>query len=1556
MTNGLQKIVQGTLVSPIVNTGFVSANYPLRGGQVWLYGASGGQNTAGAGVNTNTSVGLAGSPTQFNQPVYSGAVTGAATQNTGSYWSHLDDRYGGFTERSNVSPGFAPDYVMGSTISQRRVRRVFSPQELRIFAQMGYNITIPNLENHPPYTTKTTATNTNTWRWTEDIAPDFTITNNNTTTNLIATSQVINLGTDTRIIDIDNDLVSVQPNTLYNIQGCGNGGNNHLQLSLSTDFRTITYTPRPDFIGRAQFGFYLWDGIERGDYMVYTIDVVAPAGGLPLPADGNLVVNGSFEEGSEVRLGLNPSTLPFTAPTNPIDNGVENTFYDGVSGREGKFVFGKHCADGHPFTKLTQSPAIPNMICIVHNYQLLCSSGLSFGAGGSSPGDQVGDITPCLNFGPARGSYNIPIPAVDAAGQNIGGNRFAPTDNLWNTLIRPVEACKAYSLEFDYLNFYDCQTFTDSLRISFRENLNSTSAAWQLSPVGNIPVGNTQAQNGQWIHVVIPDFIYCGTTSANYMILNTGTSEMFIDNIRLVESATQPAPLAVAITPQNYVISAGSSQPLTTTVTNNNCTTTYLWSNGAITPNINVSPNTTTIYTVTVTSGCSATASVTVNVLNPCFPLTSPITVRNDFTYTGTQTISNQSFVVGGQGISIADGADITFVNCNFLMMPNTLIEVKGRLASNNCRFESCQDMWQGIFVRDDTQGIPATNGTVELMNGSILRHALYGLVLNGNNNAVTVRKTLFDRCSYGIINGNALNRSLFAVSTFRNFICETNTFRCLSPLNTAGNYFTRSGIYLYNSQPVTIGGTSTTMRNTFEHLNNGVSLYKTSATIRKNTFRHIQIFDGTNTPASPFRGCGIFTDNTLTSSESTTGSLFFLNVSNATTTSALSNAQFEGCQTAVWVNNYNTTVAGNTVTSFTPVGATAAVIPEIGVFIKNAKRCTLNIATNAITVQKKGVYLYQNDPVQAVSIANNSITINDLVSTNSEAASGNIAIHIAEANNAPLSTYNVLNNTLNLQTRAAYGIKTETHRGGSFADNTINLQNLAHNRAGIYLQNNNSPILSCNQIQGTGSNVASASQGISLQDTRTGLYSCNMLTNAGSGLFFQGNCTSAPSALRGNTVSTMRTGWFYSPSAYTGQQTQNNGNVWSGSAFTEGVRHEGGNFQVLNSQIFVPNLTNLQAKPSVVNIPNATTALFWQYAGSLTKYNCLTQAACAYNNPCGVPNSCLTVNSSDFATAADELEPTDYVEAQTWRDKRVLYEKLQANPDLVAIYSIFANFQDSVETTEIKDFADQTTAQQGLFLYNSASEAQATATKLQIATYETQLNSLDEALALDTLGLQTETLKAQREAVSQQLSVLATQYENLSTAIDAEADSKLQTATASNGALPDNTVFTYNEKTVNAIYLSTIAVGTTVFDAAQVANLQTIAAQCPLAGGDAVYQARSLLSLYSSTVYNDKQNCYEIGLNYRTAKPKETTKVATTIKVYPNPSTGLVNFDLGRNDYEQVTITIIDILGKQIHSTIAHKNQYAKVDLFTLYSGLYYAKITFDESEVNVLSFSIIK
>ncbi len=69
---------------------------------------------------------------------------------------------------------------------------------------------------------------------------------------------------------------------------------------------------------------------------------------------------------------------------------------------------------------------------------------------------------------------------------------------------------------------------------------------------------------------------------------------------------------------------------------------TYLWSNNATSPSITVSPATTTIYSVTVSkAGCSATGSVTVNVINVACEKNKVLICHNGLTLCVSKTGKN---------------------------------------------------------------------------------------------------------------------------------------------------------------------------------------------------------------------------------------------------------------------------------------------------------------------------------------------------------------------------------------------------------------------------------------------------------------------------------------------------------------------------------------------------------------------------------------------------------------------------------------------------------------------------------------------------------------------------------------------------------------------------------------------------------------------------------------------------------------------------------------------------------------------------------------------------
>ena len=135
------------------------------------------------------------------------------------------------------------------------------------------------------------------------------------------------------------------------------------------------------------------------------------------------------------------------------------------------------------------------------------------------------------------------------------------------------------------------------------------------------------------------------------------------------------------------------------------------------------------------------------------------------------------------------------------------------------------------------------------------------------------------------------------------------------------------------------------------------------------------------------------------------------------------------------------------------------------------------------------------------------------------------------------------------------------------------------------------------------------------------------------------------------------------------------------------------------------------------------------------------------------------------------------------------------------------------------------------------------------------------------------------------------------------------------NGLLPSLKLYEYNEKIVNAIYLTTLSKGTDTFTVSQKYTLENIANQCPLSGGEGVYLARSLVRLYDdSTDYDDKALCFAQGISYR--QVNNSTVLDKGIKFYPNPTTNMLTIESEKSDNQICKLYLINPLGIKTYVT----------------------------------------
>lgn len=491
--------------------------------------------------------------------------------------SHFSDYQDSFDNTAHYAPGFTPDYVMGPYFAQNQVRDVYSLQELRAMNTMGYSFTTGFLAsstinpsaanavivaNRHPYTTKVIFDNSwflfSSSYGRSEIDLDATTPPTATISN--CDSVTITLANDPLLFDADGDPIRIFPGSLYNIRGCGIGGNNHDALTVTSTpgGDVIKYKPRNNFIGRAQFGFHLYDGKERGAFMVYTVDVT---GCNTCPA--NMVVNWNFEEGMEVKTGTH---------LNVENSGLTNY-------RDMKYMGDADVIlpDGIPFSNYNTSVVKGSMDCDIN----LGYFGWFY-----------------QSFTPG----NAPL-AVDA------GSRYYTINesNNYFRLCSPAQNCTRYEVEFDYNS-----TAAASVNLGF-----TNSPQPQIAPlplIASMPV-TLPSTGGVWQHFILK-MNYCSATASDFFaITNAAYTSFHIDNLNVHVDLAPPV-FAVAVTSSATSVCAGTSVTLSSNVSNPLCMpVTYSWSpGGATTSSISPVVSSTTAYTLTVNDGCSSVSSAPVTV------------------------------------------------------------------------------------------------------------------------------------------------------------------------------------------------------------------------------------------------------------------------------------------------------------------------------------------------------------------------------------------------------------------------------------------------------------------------------------------------------------------------------------------------------------------------------------------------------------------------------------------------------------------------------------------------------------------------------------------------------------------------------------------------------------------------------------------------------------------------------------------------------------------------------------------------------------------------------
>ena len=152
-------------------------------------------------------------------------------------------------------------------------------------------------------------------------------------------------------------------------------------------------------------------------------------------------------------------------------------------------------------------------------------------------------------------------------------------------------------------------------------------------------------------------------------------------------------------------------------------------------------------------------------------------------------------------------------------------------------------------------------------------------------------------------------------------------------------------------------------------------------------------------------------------------------------------------------------------------------------------------------------------------------------------------------------------------------------------------------------------------------------------------------------------------------------------------------------------------------------------------------------------------------------------------------------------------------------------------------------------------------------------------------------------------------------------------------------------KKMINEVYLNTIAKRISDFNDNQKLIINSIANQCAISGGRAVYLARLMKEYYSPNVdYTDIDESCDSEFEGKVVV--ENNEAGFVEYIYPNPAQDELNIIL-KESLTNGRISIVDLLGRELMS-LEIPTDLQKVSLNTkaLYNGVYFVVI-FDNNEI---------
>lgn len=905
--------------------------------------------------------------------------------------------------------------------------------------------------------------------------------------------------------------------------------------------------------------------------------------------------------------------------------------------------------------------------------------------------------------------------------------------------------------------------------------------------------------------------------------------------------------------------------------------------------------------------------------------LTGGQAAQNDYVNT------NRCIAVRGH-LMVDNNFNLTINNGEIRMQPGAKIIVKKgatltiKGVRDNTGIHGCTNMWRSIAVEP--------GGTLTLV-GNYIQDAEYAVDIVGGSDIPSLRASNneFKRNHVGIrVNGTVTQPTVFKENKFSG----TTTSPMLPPYSSGvANYNSKypyAGLDL-TSTIFNVGGAAgpASEENTFTGLRNGVLAWQSDVKVYYAKFTKMSYSIGINESPSFSNPLGqaIFARSSLLTAHRCT---FGGEGNNGWRAISTVRANLDA--------KYNDIYDLSSGIRCVPGGA-ASIVIEDNDFRVTFPTFWMEQAAYIISGSSPGttIKIINNDPIQMKGAGPGILLTNNLglgLQGATRRVSGNHITH-----NRPYYQ----------------GIKVENSSHWTLDDNHIfysgfpNDNILTVDTRGIQLDNADNCLLRDNEIRATdGSLIGTNMRAIELLGSENCKLCCNLTDRTQVGNFFMGGC--------GNT----KIRHAQMKDHFAGLECRNigtvigdqdwAGNEWLGAYEFFGATHSGSLQDMNGSEFFIEGPETTDFWPPSRN-PNAADVWFRKFPGN-SKTCAVADVNCPALPPPAPPGGTRNLTDDEIKIVNNTYVGNHLYDRTTQREsERSLYREMSDNIYLLGQDAAADQFFATASTGAIGqlDAVEQRITRLGLF---SGSH------RNQVLWLEQQLDSLGQVREqMDSLYLGAQNA-ADSAALAEQKRVcvavarpLLAEWLMAHDTLQNGSLAQVSGLLTQNNGITSNNTWISNRKTVNRIYLETLAQGIDTATAQQMSDLLAVANQCLLEGGDAVLQARAMYNGFAKEplVIDDSDICTLGNPRQQNAQPSGSMPYHTTLA--PNPAR------------DAFTLTVKGVaLGEMLRLQVVSTNGTVEKDLRlangssvsgTFKPGLYICRVYVGEEPADVVKLVVI-